>query len=259
MYDGTVVNWLQKGMVRAKAAPTTVEPVANTLRFDLTGRPARAGQRTRTSTLRVGPQTPFRRRYDHGHTRRPVQPRIMPMQRADADPEVEELYALMEAMGNPPPNMHLTFGRHPALYAKWLPFATHVIPASSLAPRDRQILILRCAFNWRCGYAWAQHVHISRRLDVLSDREIDALQGRGSLDWDDKEAALINACDEVARSMDVGDPTWAVLVAHSSEPELLDIVFTIGQYALISIALRTLRVRLDDGLMLPQWAATEDQ
>ena len=182
-------------------------------------------------------------------------PRITPMQRADAEPEVEELYALMEAMGNPPPNMHLTFGRHAALYAKWLPFATHVIPASSLAPRDRQILILRCAFNWRCGYAWAQHVHISKRLEVLGDAEIDALQDRGPIEWDDKEAALISACDEVARSMEVGDPTWTVLTAQLTEHELLDVVFTIGQYALISIALKTLRVELDDGLMLPEWAA----
>jgi alkylhydroperoxidase family enzyme len=89
------------------------------------------------------------------------------MKREDAEPEVERLYAVMDAMGNAPPNMHLTFGRNAALYAKWLPFATYIMPASSLAPRDRQILILRCAFNWRCGYAWAQHVRISKRLGAL--------------------------------------------------------------------------------------------
>jgi hypothetical protein len=44
--------------------------------------------------------------------------------------------------------MHPTFAKKNSnLYAKWLPFATYIIPASSLAPRDRQILILRCA-SW---------------------------------------------------------------------------------------------------------------
>lgn len=180
-------------------------------------------------------------------------PRIEPQKREDAAPEVARLYGLMEAMGNPPPNMHLTFGKHPALYEKWLPFATYIIPASSLAARDRQILILRSAFGWRCGYAWAQHVRISKRLGALGDIEIAALEDKGEADWTPKERALIGACDECARSARIADESWAVLARHCAEAELLDIVFTIGQYALISIALNSLQVQLDDGLVLPDW------
>lgn len=176
------------------------------------------------------------------------------MKREQADPKVEKLFALMEAMGNPPPNMHLTFGRRPELYAKWLPFATYIIPASSLAPRDRQILILRSAFNWRCGYAWAQHVRMSKRLGVLGDGEVASLEDGGPCEWSAKEAALIAACDDCLRAMQVGDRAWATLASHCSEAELFDIVFTIGQYALISIALKSLRVELDEGLSWPPWA-----
>lgn len=181
-------------------------------------------------------------------------PRIEPQKREDAEPDVERLYGLMEAMGNPPPNMHLTFGKNPALYAKWLPFATYIMPASSLPARDRQILILRSAFNWRCGYAWAQHVRISKRLGALADGEIAALDGSGAFAWAPKDAALIAACDDCTRAAEIGEASWAMLARHYSEPELLDVVFTIGQYALISIALKSLRVRLDDGLALPAWA-----
>jgi len=186
-----------------------------------------------------------------------MKPRIEPMKREDADPEVAKLYALMDAMGNPPPNMHLTFGKNPSLYAKWLPFATYIIPASSLAPRDRQILILRCAFDWRCGYAWAQHVRISKRLGVLGDNEIAALDGRATYGWTARETALTGACDDAARSMRVGDATWDALARHFSEQELLDVVFTIGQYALISLALKSLDVELDDGLALPGWTMSK--
>lgn len=185
-----------------------------------------------------------------------MQPRIEPMRREDADPAVEQLFALMDAMGNPPPNMHLTFGKNPGLYAKWFPFATYIMPASSLAPRDRQILILRCAFNWRCGYAWAQHVRISKRLGALADTEIAALEDSGAFAWDAKAAALISACDDGARSMRIGEQAWATLARHYSESQLLDVVFTVGQYALISFALKSLNVQLDEGLVLPVWAAT---
>jgi 4-carboxymuconolactone decarboxylase len=183
-----------------------------------------------------------------------VHPRIEPMKREAADPEVAKLYALMDAMGNPPPNMHLTFGKNPGLYAKWLPFATYIIPASSLAPRDRQILILRSAFNWRSGYIWTQHVRISKRLNALADNEIAALDDTHPFDWSEKEAALIAACDDGASSMQIADGHWSTLARHYGESELLDIVFTIGQYALIAFALKSLKVQLDEGLTSPAWA-----
>jgi alkylhydroperoxidase family enzyme len=184
-----------------------------------------------------------------------MSPRIPPLRRADAAPEVEAMFRLMDELGNPPPNMHLTFGRNPELYVSWLPFATHVIPASSLEHRHRQILILRCAYVWRSGYVWSQHVVMSKRFGVLVDDEISALavdNQEGS--WTPFEQALIGACDETRTHGEIADSVWAVLAEALSEVQLIDLVFTIGQYALISTALRSLRVELDEPLELPAWA-----
>lgn len=167
------------------------------------------------------------------------------------------MYKRMEAMGNPPSNMHLTFGKNPGLYEKWLPFATYIIPASSLEHRDRQILILRSAFKWQCGYVWSQHVRISRYFAALSDQEIAALGSNGTDEgWSAAERALIAAVDETRIVGEISDPVWKVLASRYGEEQLLDLVFTIGQYGLISTALRSLRVQLDDGFALPDWAAT---
>ena len=186
-----------------------------------------------------------------------MSPRIAPLKRQDAAPQVEAMYKRMDAMGNPPPNMHLTFGKNPALYERWLPFATYIIPASSLGHRDRQILILRSAFKWRCGYVWSQHVEISKRFTVLSDDEIANLCGDGADgSWSRTERALIAACDETRAAGEISDPVWSVLSGSFDEGQLLDLVFTIGQYGLISTALRSLRVQLDQGLTLPSWATT---
>jgi alkylhydroperoxidase family enzyme len=165
----------------------------------------------------------------------------------------------MDALGNPPPNMHLTFGKNPALYESWLPFATYVIPASSLDHRGRQILILRTAFAWRSGYVWAQHVEISKFFEVLTADEIAALESDdepASGTWSSLERALITACDETRTAGEVSEPVWRVLAAAYDEAQLLDVVFTIGQYALISTSLRSLQVELDDGLALPGWASS---
>jgi alkylhydroperoxidase family enzyme len=185
-------------------------------------------------------------------------PRITPLERADAAPEVERMYRRMDALGNPPPNMHLTFGKNPALYESWLPFATYVIPASSLEHRDRQILILRTAFVWRSGYVWAQHVEISKFFEALTPDEIAVLEADDSAaspSWSPLEQALVTACDETRAEGKISEPVWRALAARYDEAELLDVVFTIGQYTLISTCLRSLEVELDAGLTLPGWAA----
>ena len=42
-------------------------------------------------------------------------------------------------------------------------FATYILRDNSLAPRDREILILRIGWLCQAEYEWAQHVRVGRR------------------------------------------------------------------------------------------------
>lgn len=183
-----------------------------------------------------------------------MKPRIQPLDRREADPRVEIYYQQMDKLGKSPPNAHLTFGKNPDLYEKWFPFATYITPASSLEATDRQILVLRSAFNWRCGYLWAQHADLSKRISALSDSEIGSLAQSDLSTWDDRECALVQACDDTRQNGQIANACWQILDEHFTEKELLDIVFTIGQYALISTCVKSLKITLDDDLTLPDWA-----
>ena len=183
--------------------------------------------------------------------------RIPPVRRADADPKVEAEFRRIESLGGYVPNMHLTFGQHPDLYAAWLPFAVHIMPNSTLKPRHRQLLILRTAFAWRAPYPWAHHARISKLVSNLSDAEI----GATALDpephpWPALDQALLRACDETRLHGSIQEPTWQALSKELGPRELMDVVFTIGQYALIATALNSLRVQLDEGFDPPAWASS---
>jgi alkylhydroperoxidase family enzyme len=184
-----------------------------------------------------------------------VTARIPPLPRADADPRVENEFERIESLGGYVPNMHLTFGRHPALYAAWLPFAVQVMPNSTLQPRHRQLLILRTSYSWRAPYPWAHHARISKVVSDLVDAEIEAT----ALDleihpWSALDAALLRACDETRLHGSIQEATWQALSGALDERQLLDVVFTIGQYGLIATALNSLRVALDEGFEPPAWA-----
>jgi len=181
--------------------------------------------------------------------------RIPPVRRSDADPKVEAAFERIESLGGYVPNMHLTFGRHPDLYAAWLPFAVHVMPNSTLAPRHRQLLILRTSYSWRAPYPWAHHARISKVVSDLGDAEIEATAA--DLDparWGPLDLTLLRACDDTRLHGSIQEPTWKVLSSELGQRELMDVVFTIGQYALIATALNSLRVELDEGFALPAWA-----
>jgi hypothetical protein len=66
--------------------------------------------------------------------------------------------------------------------------------------------------------------------------------------------ALLRACDETRLDGSIQEATWQVLSTEFGQRELIDVVFTIGQYALIATALNSLRVKLDEGFELPAWA-----
>ena len=58
----------------------------------------------------------------------------------------------------------------------------------------------------------------------------------------------MQAADDLYENSVVSDATWAVLAKKYSTEQLMDVVFTIGQYNLVSWALNSFGVPLDDFL-----------
>jgi alkylhydroperoxidase family enzyme len=146
-------------------------------------------------------------------------------------------------------NVLATVVRHPDLLERWSAFAGHVLgPTSTLSPRDREILILRIGWLNRSEYEFGQHVLFARRAG-MSDPEIERVkEGAGAPGWTALESALCRAADDLHRDGKVSDDTWRALAAHYDEKQLLDVVFTVGQYNLVSWALNSIGVELDEGV-----------
>jgi hypothetical protein len=90
----------------------------------------------------------------------------------------------------------------------------------------------------------------------LTDAEIEAtVLDLDRAAWPPLELALLRACDETRSQGAIQEATWQVLAKELGQREILDVVFTIGQYALIATALNSLHVELDEGFSVPGWAA----
>jgi alkylhydroperoxidase family enzyme len=152
------------------------------------------------------------------------------------------------ALGARPINIFGTLARHPKLLKRWLVFGNHVLGKNTLSDRDREILILRTGWNCSSPYEWGQHVAIGRAAGI-SDEEVTRIsQGADASGWDTRDALLVRAADELHARQMISDDTYAALAKEYDEQQLLDIVFTVGQYHLVSMTLNSFRVERDDGV-----------
>jgi alkylhydroperoxidase family enzyme len=144
-----------------------------------------------------------------------------------------------------PLNIFLTLVRHPKLFKRWQVFGSHVLAKSSLPARERELVILRTGHLCKSGYEFHQHTRIGLQAGLTSD-EIAKLQ-RDDAEWTGKDAALIRAADELHADQFISDATWQALSKDWNQQQLMDLVFAIGQYTLVSMALNTFGVQIESG------------
>ena len=176
-------------------------------------------------------------------------PRVPPLAPEEWSPEAREvLEPLRGAMGGRALNIFGTLAHHPELLRRWLVFANHVLGRSTLPARERELAILRVGWLCRAEYEWGQHVLVARGVGIVDAEIARVAAGPDAPGWAPRERAVLRAADELLRESRIGDATWAELSEHFDRPQLLDLVFAIGQYTLVSMALNTLGVERDPGV-----------
>jgi 4-carboxymuconolactone decarboxylase len=139
-------------------------------------------------------------------------------------------------------NLLATLVRHPKLTRAFLRFNNHLLFSSTLPPRLRELAVLRVAHVHNCEYEWRHHVGMGKEVG-LADDVIDGIQ-RGEAS-DELDRAVLRAVDELQDKSNVLDETWAVLSDHLDERQRMDLVFTIGCYGALAVAINTFGVEPD--------------
>ena len=140
-----------------------------------------------------------------------------------------------------------TFARYPALARGFLSFNNHVSANSSLPARDREILILRTGWLRKSEYEYYQHVILGLRAG-LTENEIELIRlGPDAEGYAPGDADLVRAVDELIGSAQISDNTWENLSVRYSQEQLMDIVFCVGCYEVLAMALNSFKSPQEPG------------
>ena len=174
------------------------------------------------------------------------EPRITPLSLDNLDIDAAEVLQPMIDAGRPW-NIFLTLARHPDLAKRWLVFSNHVLFKSTLPPREREIAILRIGWLCQSEYEWGQHKIIGADAGLLAT-EIEEINKGPEGQWGTLDSLILSATDELHHEKKISEATWNSLLEHWNEQQLMDLGFAVGQYTLVSMALKTFEVQLDDFL-----------
>ena len=176
------------------------------------------------------------------------QPRITPITENEwTDEQRESLEA--RSRSTHVYNVVATLARHWEASKKFQVWAYHIMgDTSTLVPRERELLILRIGWQCQAEYEWGQHVIFGNEAG-LTDEEIERIKaGPDAQGWSPFDATLLRAADELHADAFISDATWATLSEKYNTQQLMDVVFTVGQYNMVSMALNSFGVQLDEGV-----------
>ena len=176
-------------------------------------------------------------------------PRIHPLKESEWNKEIREvLTSVPLGEGEQIPNIFTTLSHHVKLLKSMLASGRHVMVESTLPPRERELLILR--IGWLCGseYEWGQHVVRGKKAGLTDDEIVRITKGPDASEWDPFDTALLHAVDELHTDAFISDTTWKTLAKRYDTRQLMDLIFTVGQYNVVSMVLNSLGVQLDEDL-----------
>ena len=73
-------------------------------------------------------------------------------------------------------------------------------------------------------------------------------EGPDAAGWAPFDATLLRATDELHADAFLSDATWKALAERYDTQQIIDLIFAIGQYNLVSMALNSLGVQLEAGM-----------
>ena len=184
---------------------------------------------------------------------RAVKQRVCPSGPSDWSAETRSILegatpAAQSPTGQGPPNILYTIGHHPALLPPFLAFSATLAMRGILPRRDSEILALRAAWNCRSAFEWGHHVEYAL-AEGLSREQVDAFpRGPDDAVWSPHERLLLRVADELHARQDLSDELFAELRERFSPAEIVEIVFVVGNYTMLSMVANATGVPVEERL-----------
>lgn len=178
-------------------------------------------------------------------------PRIPPVRREEWTNATRDVFAVYEGKegwenGSKFHLIHM-LANHPVLAQGWLSY-NKVLTRGHLPAKLRELVILRVARLNGSDYEWSMHVDIGQGVGVGPEHFAALQQGPEATLWSDLERHALRAADQLCTAHDIDEQTWNFLARELDVRQLLELLFLIGSYTMLSWIFAAIRLPLEGKL-----------
>jgi len=171
--------------------------------------------------------------------------RVKYMSAADAVGDARNVFTKWEQEGRDPINLHRIVANSPNTLRNFLRLGNSLLLYGQLAPRLRELAILRIAQMTGADYEWVHHVPIAEEAGV-NHAEISHLDDwRQRPEFDDREKAVIRYTEAVTRDVEVPDEVFDELRRHLSETEIVELTLVCGYWGMVARLIVALKIDIE--------------
>ncbi|MFC0206107.1 carboxymuconolactone decarboxylase family protein [Novosphingobium soli] len=178
-------------------------------------------------------------------------PRIAALPEEEIDEASRRLILEVRAGAGAPPMVEVpeymrTVVKHPEIFRCQMEMGA-VLFRGRIAPRERELAVLRVAWLCRAPYEWGQHVAIARRAGLAADEIARVRAGSAAPGWSVLDAAILRGVEELIEDRALSDATWDALAQCWDEAQLIEFPMMVGQYVATAYLQNSLRIPLEPG------------
>ncbi|MGW0160895.1 carboxymuconolactone decarboxylase family protein [Mycobacterium sp. NPDC003323] len=134
---------------------------------------------------------------------------------------------------------------HPEMARVFLRFNGFLLQRGALAPRLRELVILRVAHRHRSSFEWGQHVRMGAAVGI-SDADVAAL-AEGNDAFSGADRVVLDTADELIGHGRAQWSTWTALVEAVGEHAAMEVIFVVGTYTMTAMAFGTWGLQAQPG------------
>ena len=134
-----------------------------------------------------------------------------------------------------------------SVFGASIEFGRAILADLELDSKLRELAILQLSRQADARYEWVQHVDIGKKFGV-GDDQIAAIE-RGQIDdarvFDELERAVLAFTREVVAGPTVTDGTFAAVYSVLTPREIVELLYTLGNYMMIARVMTVLQIEID--------------
>jgi len=179
-------------------------------------------------------------------------PRLEPLADTRLNPRAAEAIEELRVVHDYPEGTEVhgffaTLNRSPELLASFVQMGSDLSTETTLAPRLRELAILRT--GWLCGapYQWGEHARAAMQAGVTAEEVARVREGSSAPEWSPADRTLLMAAEELHLRAALSDQVWADLGAFLDERQMIELLMLVGHYHTTAFVQNALRIPLNPG------------